>query len=279
MKDISLTFRSFAHLDSALLWVLAISVCLYFWWIFQRESQPARRWWVLSLRSLAALFVLFSFLQPVVQHKVRLSQMPVAIVVDRSQSMSVIDVDTVNKPGRWTAALETLRKMRPVLEKRFTPLYFALDEKLTRVSWDELEKSKSRGHSLNFTQLDGLSTASDQIRAVVIMSDGRASSGVESLPAVTHLGVPVYPVGVGNPTPDPDLILDNVRAPHFAFKNTDVEVAVRIKVRNFHREKVTLRITHSGQTVATTFCSSLNGFGFDFGDVVFSNTHHWPSDL
>lgn len=252
MKDFSLSLKHFEVLDSLLLAGLLLAVGLFVFWVWRRETLPRRRFLMFVLRLGGLLLVLTIFLQPILEHRVRLKDVPVAVLVDRSQSMLVTDGASERSQSRWQAVLTRLEKSRPFLERQFSPVYYLFDKDIRRVSWEEVASAKPRGSASNLAGLENVLRDVPGLRAVLLFSDGRGGGGKDPLPVVARLGLPVHTVGVGHAAPDPDLILDSIQTPHFAFKNTEVEVGVRIRLTGFYREKVSVKLTHKGKTVATT---------------------------
>ncbi|MBI4396909.1 MAG: hypothetical protein HY548_07435 [Elusimicrobia bacterium] len=199
----------------------------------------------------AAVLLALIFLQPSFERRVRMSSVPVAIVVDSSESMAASDAGPDENVRRWDFARAALSRERERLEKNLSPAYHLLDQKARPASWEDLSQAAPKGALSDVSRLEDVLKLSPEARAVVFFSDGRNGGRRDPAAVAASLGVPVYAVGVGKEESAPDLILDSVRAPRLAFKNTDVDVSIQVSARRLNPGFVTARIVQGSQTVAS----------------------------
>lgn len=250
MTDFFLQPRALEPWDRILLlcFLGVFAVSAFLTW---RRGGPARRragMILFRLGSLALLTVIF--FQPVWQRRVRLENVPLAVVLDGSESMAVADAGAEGRERRWDAALARLSRHREWLEEDFSPVYYRLDKSARAVSWEELVAATPRGAVSDLSRLEDVHRQNPQTRAVVVLSDGRKGGGRDPVPRLARLGVPLYAVGVGRDETAPDLVLDSVRAPHFAFKDTEVEVTVRVEKQRLALTKTLVKVLQEGRAVA-----------------------------
>jgi len=251
MKDLSLFWRPLETGDKIFLLALLAAYGVFVYWTWRHSRSPRQRAIFLAFRTAALALVLLVFLQPSAERGVRLTDVPVAVVVDRSESMAVPDAGADGKRRRWDEAVQRLGGGKTFLDELFAPDYFLLDRKLESLDGAALAKAEPKGPASDLSLLEDALRESPEARAILLFSDGRNGGGRDPLGPAARLGVPIYAFGVGKALSDPDLILDSVRAPHFAYKNTDVEVTVRVEKRNFDPAAPTVEIIHNGRAVAS----------------------------
>lgn len=247
MNPASLTFRPLDASAVIALVVLAGAVVFYAWRMSRFAWPAKRKAALLILRAAALCLVLVAFLQPAVERGVRLKQVPAALVMDSSESMSVMDAGTGGNQRRWDAALAKWQERRSYLEKHFDVSYHTVDQSMAAASTEDLPSRRPKGSASALGLVNQLPKANPALRAIFLFSDGRTGGGAP--PKATEGGVPVFTVGVGKWTAAPDLIVEDVRAPHFAYKNTEVEVRARVLRRHFAPDNVTLELVHDGRVL------------------------------
>ncbi len=269
MKGFSLAFRPLGGWETALLLLVAAGFAFFLWRTWNERRPPFRRAVLAALRLLAAGLLAVAFFQPSVKRSVRMKDAPVAVVLDRSESMAVADLENIS---RWKAATDWLAGVSPTLARESSPHFYLLDKKHEKVDPADIAKTAPRGPASDLSSVESIPRENPEVRAILLLTDGR-QSGPDLASVSARLGVPIFPVGVGRALSAPDLILDSVRAPHFAFKNTDVEVTARVEKRNLPMSEVTVEILEDRRPVA----SGVARFppGSDTGEIV---VHLKPSE-
>jgi uncharacterized membrane protein len=193
------------------------------------------------LRTAAAVLLLLLLLDPVLsRERLRSESLRVAVLIDRSQSMSILD--SRNDLARFRAAADFLTRGRggliPRLEEEgFAVDAFAFDTALRTATAFDLE-----GRSLptgNLTDIAGAlesaggSLVPRETVSVVLLSDGVDNGGGDAVETAKALKIPVYTVAFGSSDRTRegpvDLAITAVDAPETAFANNTVvaEVGVR----------------------------------------------------
>lgn len=122
--------------------------------------------------------------------------------------------------------------------------------------------------ALEATQADGGSTAlgdslqriltdmrSEQVAAVVLLTDGRSNGGSLAAEAVAarfgRKRVPIYAVGVGDPEPPRDVAVDDFRAPDVSLAGDVLRGSLRVSAQGYSEPRsVTVRISLDDARVA-----------------------------
>jgi hypothetical protein len=149
----------------------------------------------------------------------------VAVVLDGSASMAAVDAG--GGASRTRAAAEALSARLPLLRERSDAAFFRVGGGLERA---EDFAAAPRGLSSDFSSLAKIPAMVLGLKALFLVTDGRRG-GPDPGPSLAAAGVPVFTVGVGDPSAAPDLAVEDVRVPPFGFKNVDAEATVRLSLR------------------------------------------------
>ncbi len=222
---------------------------------------PRRVRIILSAIRAAALVLLLLLLFEPIARSVHHSEMPpaVAVLVDASQSMSLVDAG-----GDRAAELKTFLQWsgRNLRVPGATVLYYPFASKLSPAEESPPDSLALTGET---TDLGGALSAVREfipqrnIRSVVIVSDGEYTAGRNPLYPAESLGVPIYSVGVGDTTEQKDLLIDNVKTNDIVFAGDHVPVDVTLKSSGYDNTPVdvTLRegssvLDHSSVTLRSS---------------------------
>ena len=177
-----------------------------------------------ALRTISLALLLFLIAQPAVLFSITERERPsIAILVDTSQSMNTRDEKSATrleavKRALQSDALEQLRKSADVTFYQFAqnavPITPSLHHSITpsgrrtfiSSALRQIGQEKSRRHN--------------RPAAVVLFSDGQDNSDEDVLAAAKELNAPIYTVGVGSASTQPDLAVRNVAAPTTVFPGT-----------------------------------------------------------
>jgi uncharacterized membrane protein len=251
MKNLSFAFRPLESWDLVVVLALLAVYGLFVVRAWAAGGTRRERLTVLGFRTAALLLVAVVFLQPSVERGTRAKNVALTVVVDRSASMGTADAGPAAKEKRWNAVLAALQESRPFLEKYFSPSYYVVDQALKPIPWPDLQQAQPKGLASDLSRLEEVPRDRPEVRAVLLFSDGRWGGGRDPLPSASRLGVPLYAFGAGRADTAPDLLVEAVRAPHFAYKRTDVEVTVRVEKRRLEANTVTVEILQEGAPVTS----------------------------
>lgn len=172
---------------------------------------------LVALRGVVLLELLFLAARPVaVQHVEKHLDPYVAVVVDRSMSMSL----TEKGQTRYNRAVDFLgTKLAPSLQKqhwKIKPWLFA--ETAKPASADDFNTAPVDGKRTNLAGalFQAATAEAEPPVAIVALTDGEANDTTDNTRAVSALldrAVPVYGIGFGSDSGPPTLALDKVTAP------------------------------------------------------------------
>jgi len=179
------------------------------------------------LRTAAFLILFWLALEPsFVSAPQRSQKPPLAILVDVSKSMSVLDPFE-----RLAMVQDSLKKFRKDLERDFEVAYYEFSESLSKTDWEGVLRAKAKGSRTSiFGALKSLSEENSQIQTNVLLF----SDGIDNFyKSPWTYDAPVFTVRSGLNESLKDISLKEVRGSDFAFKNRPVEFKVTIQNSGF----------------------------------------------
>jgi len=229
--------------------------------VAQRTSTAAWRT-VFALRLALLTVFLFLLADPVLRWMHSRSDVFTVVLVDTSHSMAIPDVaDGVTPIARIDAAKKILtgggmmnEGLLKALGKTGKVLVYGFDENVRRIT--SADQLKADGQFTNIFR--GIHDMEAELRgmplaAVVLLTDGGRNTGGTTADAAAILadrGVPLYPVGLGNPNPPNDYEVVNVVAPKRVRRDSEVEVQVTLRHTGY-TDPFDVTVSR-GQTVLST---------------------------
>ena len=217
--------------------------------------QGTRRTLLVGLRTLAYTLLLLVLASPILNRQRDLQQRPrIAVLVDDSASMS--STDAPSGPTRSARARDVVRAVRealgddpvdlevvPFAGEPGSPLaaeaYLAATDSATGAGTDVLRALRSTADR----------SSGDNLQAIVLVSDGRATRGALDPAATAALGTPVFAIGIGDTLPARDLALGRVDANPIAYVESETEVVVRVDASGYRGRGTTLRMLREGREI------------------------------
>jgi hypothetical protein len=105
---------------------------------------------------------------------------------------------------------------------------------------------------LNVLQAVTSEDGSDQVKAIVLLTDGRQSVPgdlTSTAQLLSSLRVPVYAIPIGSRIPPRDLSIASVDAPEAIFLNDKAQIQATLTTFGFEGEPLTIRLEQNGRTV------------------------------
>lgn len=221
-------------------------------WVLYRRTRERHGWsaalqWTLgSLRALVIAFVAFLLLEPMTRLWVHEVRKPIVVLAHDGSSSLLAVGDTVALREDYGKRLQALATE---LEGRYqvVPLTYG-----SRIE-DGLHLEQDQGH----TDIDQLFQAvydryaGADLGAVVIDGDGIFNRGRSPQLAAERLGVPVFPIMLGDTTVHPDLILREVQHNRITYLGNDFPLLVKWRADHLVGRATRLSVTHRGKEVAS----------------------------
>jgi hypothetical protein len=244
--------------------VCSIMLSLY---VYRSTVPPVsyiKRFVLISLRSIG-LFLLFLLLgEPLlslVTHSI--DQPIISVLVDNSQSMAIID-----RTGRREETLKSIlhSNVWKQINKDGRVSYSIFDAKVRDLASIADDSLKFNGEVTDIA--DALKSvkqtfASSNLQAVVLITDGNSTVGMNPLYEAEELGVPVFTVGVGDTTEQKDLLIRKTLTNEITYAGAKVPVNITVHSAGFGGERVRVSI-HDGATILDEKSLTLEGGARDY---------------
>ncbi|MEK6650219.1 MAG: vWA domain-containing protein [Bacteroidota bacterium] len=216
--------------------------------------QP-RRWKIvfIVLRTVALWALLFLVGQPVLSLVNRSTLAPVVeVLVDNSQSLTLTDgLGDRRKLLREALASPELSALASDAEVRWS-LFDHSRRPVERWSVDSLVQNGDRTDIAGAFHDLRIRSGERKPAAVVLLTDGNATTPVSPVYEAQALGVPVIAVGVGDTSDPRDLRVNDVVSNATAYAGTRVPVNVVLHSSGAGGEQVDVVLDHRGRTMDRT---------------------------
>lgn len=213
--------------------------------------RPARRWTLTLLRTIGIGLLLVALFEPILSRlRVTVEEPEVVVAIDNSQSMRLKGTDS----SRIAEARELARRLEssPLAERSIFTLF--TDTALAVTPPLPYGRIDAGGAA---TRIDApFALAADSlrrknIRAIVVMSDGRYNAGSNPLFEAEKLGVPVYAVGLGDSVEPRDLSVQEIFTNEIAYVGAQLPVEVRAKSAGFDGGTATITLHDDAGVIAS----------------------------
>jgi uncharacterized membrane protein len=211
------------------------------------RASPLDRGVMAALRAGALGVIVICLLQPTLVLRAVVPQRNfVGVLIDDSRSMSLPDQDGRPRSAFVAERLGPEGELMKQLSERFAVRAYAFSSTTGRVT-------DATGLTYGGTRTD-LAGALDRVRedlssvplsGLVVVSDGADNGGrvlAESLVPLQAASIPVFTVGLGEETLEPDVQVDRVQAPQSVLLGAAVVVDVIVSQRGFEGQTVTLQV-------------------------------------
>lgn len=216
-------------------------------WFSYSKTQPVLtnffKILLVSLRSVALMVLFFIVFEPVLNIiKASFKKPVIAILYDNSKSAGFKN----NKLNRMEEVKNAINSANLVNNSDVDIYNIIFDE-------DAKEKMQFSFDSLNFKgELTDISKAFEFLKnhiedkplhSVILFSDGIYNAGTTPLYSASSLGVPVFPIGIGDTVSTGDVSITAIETNEFAY--VDNPVGVRVKFSSFGYDNETVNLTIS----------------------------------
>ncbi|MGD0036086.1 MAG: hypothetical protein ABSC53_02185 [Bacteroidota bacterium] len=250
-----------------LLLLAAVCSIMLSWFVYRSTVPPVssvKRYALISLRSIG-LYLLFLLLgEPLlslVTHSV--DQPIIAVLVDNSQSMAITD-----RTGRRDETLKSI--LRSDVWKRISKdgrlKYSIFDAKVRTLAAITDDSLTFKGEVTDIAEaLKSVkqTSASSNLQAVVLITDGNSTIGMNPLYEAEELGVPVFTVGIGDTVEQKDLLIRKALTNEITYAGTKVPVNVTVHSAGFNGERVQVSL-RNGATILDEKSLTLNSGTCDY---------------
>ncbi|HEX9614739.1 MAG TPA: vWA domain-containing protein, partial [Bacteroidota bacterium] len=216
--------------------------------------SPRLRRTLLLLRG-SGLALLFLFIGEPLLSLIQTHARPpvIAVLIDDSRSMTIAD-PSGTRSGQVLDILqsESINKLAGIGVVR--PIAFGAQPRILGTAGPESLKFENNqtdiAAALRFVQQQSLS---DNIRSVVLLSDGNNTLGPSPLFDEQALSIPVFAVGLGDTSDQKDVLIRKITTNSLVYTGTRVPVRVQIRSSGARNERVEVRLRQNSAIVDRQF--------------------------
>ncbi len=200
--------------------------------------NPAKRYLLISLRTLALLFLLFIFFEPILTLAKKVVLEPKNLIfVDNSKSI-LID-DGTNRKQHVENFLDDVGNKNQIKN----PTVFSFGSKVNQVNIDSLAQFNFNEGNTNFSKIfSSIKNENQNISSIVIVSDGDINDGENPLFTAEKMNIPVFTVGVGDTTKRNDIEVKNVLHNEYIYNETPTTILAAISNSGFAGKDVNVSL-------------------------------------
>jgi len=236
-EKISLDF-SFPSILFFLFLILLIGYAVYTYRYTIPEIPRAKKVFLITLRSLALLLLLFVFFEPVLTLARKKVLEPINLIfLDNSRSIQI--KDGTNREQTEKDFLIGLK------QKNLTrnSMLFTFGSKANSFSYDSLQYLNFSEGSTNFAGIfSQVSKINRNISSIVIVSDGDINDGPDPLHSAIKMNIPIYTIGIGDSTTRNDIAVKNVLYNQMIYAGTPTSIVASIGNTGFSNKNVTVSL-------------------------------------
>ncbi|MDZ7261254.1 MAG: VWA domain-containing protein [candidate division KSB1 bacterium] len=246
-----------------LLMLLMLILAGYSVFIYRRTNPPVSkqlRYFLLGLRVMALTIILFLFFEPILSLSWNRTQKPVlGILIDTSASMGLTDAKGLRSDEAKRVLSEPLFKK---LADSYQLEYYQFSDKLTDLKEVRPESLKFAGDGTDIQA--ALAALKDKMAekyfaGVILISDGADNLGENPARYAEAYDVPIFPVAIGDPTEQKDVLLSKVITNEVTYANNRVPVEVTVRSSGFEEVKIPVMLKQGGVTLDTQYLRLSSG--------------------
>jgi len=219
--------------------------------VYRKTNPPIStnlRRLLIALRIITLAIIIFILFEPLLSISYNRVQKPItAVLVDVSASMNLQDA----KVQRSQDALRVLQQ--PLFHEKRKDLsfqFFEFSDHLRPIREADIDSLKFSRDGTDITSaLQQLTEKMDEeyLAGVVLISDGNYTIGENPARFVEDYPVPIFPIAIGDPAEQKDIIISRVTTNQITYANTKVPVDVTVKATGYKGKKVTAILSKDGQ--------------------------------
>ena len=227
---------------------------------FYRHTTPAlsrgKRVALGALRFGALFFILLLLLDPVLRMVQQEEKEPVvAVLLDDSASVRLASASDTSLAGAQARIRDLLRHTPPAMQEgqvRYVRFGADLEEtSFSRFDPDSLGLDAIRTNIAQALISAGERWREDNLRAVVLVSDGRYNTGRNPLYVSERYPAPVFTAIAGDTLRRQDIRIQRVLTNDVAYAGAELPVEVGIRADGLGGREVTVSLAENGQTIAS----------------------------
>ena len=208
------------------------------------------KFFLITLRSIGLFLLFFLIYEPLLTLVIHSLEQPhIEVMVDNTQSMSIQD-----RSGRRNETMKYILSsgIWNQLKEFGTTTYsaFGADTKpIKNFSIDSLGWNNEETNIAKAFQTVQQSAIASNLQAVILLSDGNSTVGINPIYEAKALGIPVFTIGIGDTSEQKDILIRKVLTNEITYVGTQVPVHITVHSTGLSGERVQVSLT-DGSAIA-----------------------------
>ncbi|MCO5252031.1 MAG: hypothetical protein M9949_11520 [Candidatus Kapabacteria bacterium] len=238
----------------AVLIIISLALIAFSIWSYRKtvpEITPARKTLLMVMRSVALVLLLFALFEPVYTAIRGSMKEPVVVaMLDNSLSMSLDDAGGDRKPG-YKKSMED-SQLEQLKDDLIVRKFSSSVQESEGFDFDALELDGSNTDLSNALGNVNRSMTDENLRSIVIFTDGAFNSGDNPIYTAERLGKPIFIVGIGDSTYPKDVAIVNIITNDAVYINDKVPVNLRFDANGFEGKSVKVQLFEENISIGET---------------------------
>lgn len=239
----------------------------YSYYVYRYTLPPVsnfKRYFLLFLRSLALILLIFIFFEPVLSLTKKVILQPESLFYfDNSRSIKIED---------GTNRISTIKELRDRIKSsdlNGNKEFYSFGSSVRLIYEDSLSGLNFLEGSTNFSNIfKNLNQSDKNIASVTIISDGVITEGATPIYTAEKSGIPVFTVGIGDSTKKNDIEIKNIIHNDFIYSETQTTILATILNRGFSGRSIIANLFDGNQLLEQKNIildnSGVNSVSFDY---------------
>lgn len=244
-----------------------ILLAAYSFYVYRFTLPPVskiKRYLLTLLRSLALIFLLFIFFEPVLTLTKKNILTPLNLFFfDNSKSIQIND--GTNRIDRIKSLIEQTKSAAINGDKQI----FAFGSSINFIDEDSLARFDFSETASDFSKIfSNINQTENNIASITIISDGVITEGATPIYSAEKIGIPVFTVGIGDSTKKNDVEIKNVINNEFIYAETPTIILATILNKGFSGKTSLISLYENSQLIEQKSlvldASGVNSISFDY---------------
>ncbi len=254
---------SFSYTVLIIIILASFFISLYFYRKTIPNINTTSKILLLILRFLTISVIFLAIGELTLEHiKILVNESRTAILVDNSKSVDMYKENVVS-------ALEKI--FNNLKSKNVNYDVFVFNNKIYEFHPDSLDDLKFNGYSTDISQALNKILKEKEVKNyqnIILVTDGIYNLGEKPTYTVEKLGIPIFSIGVGDPSPKNDISVDNIISNDLIYAQNQATIRVNIKSSGFEGKTTSISLFEDNNLLE----KKLITLGSDFQEIEFTYT-------
>ena len=229
--------------------IIALAALALSWWSYRNlvpQISSLKRGFLITLRTLGIFLLALLLIEPLLtKYSEKTTGNKLGLALDLSSSMQ-IDDDGVSRYESLAEAVGNISQSQSNIE------YFGFSDTLIELDGlPDSSKFSGRATDLGLALTKPVDLATDQLGALLIITDGAGNIGADPLAVAMKSDIPVYSLVVGKAISFNDIAITKVDFPPVSYINTEITVGVEVKSSGYEGRAVLVEISDKGKVISS----------------------------